>query len=214
MSDQNPPAPPPYPPQYPPQFPPQFPPQYPPPYPQQGYYPPPNPYAPPIPALPYAHWGLRVAATLLDGLLGVPFLIGFFGGFALIIGGMETQPDGTITTGDTVTAGQIAGFAVLGLSMLAMLGFSIWNQIFRQGRTGASLGKSWMKITVVSEQDGRPIGALMTFVRQLVHQLDGLACYVGYLWPLWDDKRQTFADKIMSTVVLQTESLPQPQQSR
>jgi uncharacterized RDD family membrane protein YckC len=25
---------------------------------------------------------------------------------------------------------------------------------------------------------------------------------LGYLWPLWDDKRQTFADKICSTVVL------------
>jgi hypothetical protein len=26
--------------------------------------------------------------------------------------------------------------------------------------------------------------------------------YLGYLWPLWDAKRQTFADKICSTVVL------------
>ena len=27
--------------------------------------------------------------------------------------------------------------------------------------------------------------------------------YLGYLWPLWDDKRQTFADKILSTVVVE-----------
>jgi hypothetical protein len=26
--------------------------------------------------------------------------------------------------------------------------------------------------------------------------------YLGYLWPLWDAKRQTFADEICSTVVL------------
>jgi uncharacterized RDD family membrane protein YckC len=32
--------------------------------------------------------------------------------------------------------------------------------------------------------------------------LDGF-CYVGYLWPLWDDKRQTFADKILGTVVVE-----------
>jgi hypothetical protein len=25
---------------------------------------------------------------------------------------------------------------------------------------------------------------------------------VGYLWPLWDDKRQTFADQIMKTIVI------------
>ena len=39
------------------------------------------------------------------------------------------------------------------------------------------------------------------FLRDLVHILDGVA-YVGYLWPLWDDKRQTFADKIMRTIVI------------
>ncbi|MDQ1539752.1 MAG: hypothetical protein QOH29_478, partial [Actinomycetota bacterium] len=26
--------------------------------------------------------------------------------------------------------------------------------------------------------------------------------YLGYLWPLWDSKRQTFADKILKTVVV------------
>jgi hypothetical protein len=26
---------------------------------------------------------------------------------------------------------------------------------------------------------------------------------VGYLWPLWDDKRQTFADQVMKTVVIE-----------
>ncbi len=24
-------------------------------------------------------------------------------------------------------------------------------------------------------------------------------CYLGYLWPLWDKKKQTFADKIFGT---------------
>ena len=46
-----------------------------------------------------------------------------------------------------------------------------------------------------------PIGPLNAFLRDLLHTLDGFA-YVGYLWPLWDAKRQTFADKIMKTVVV------------
>ena len=29
-----------------------------------------------------------------------------------------------------------------------------------------------------------------------------LICYIGYLFPLWDAKRQTLADKIMTTVCL------------
>ena len=40
-----------------------------------------------------------------------------------------------------------------------------------------------------------------TFLRQLCHYLDG-AVYIGYLWPLWDPMRQTFADKLMKTVVI------------
>jgi len=32
------------------------------------------------------------------------------------------------------------------------------------------------------------------------HIIDGLICNIGYLFPLWDAKRQTIADKIMSTV--------------
>jgi len=47
---------------------------------------------------------------------------------------------------------------------------------------------------------GRPIGG-MAFVRDLTHILDSLACYLGWLWPLWDAKRQTFADKLIKTVV-------------
>jgi hypothetical protein len=35
--------------------------------------------------------------------------------------------------------------------------------------------------------------------RQICH---GLKFGIGYLWPLWDGKRQTFADKIVGTVVI------------
>jgi len=47
-----------------------------------------------------------------------------------------------------------------------------------------------------------PIGAGMAFVRDICHILDSLACYIGFLFPLWDAKRQTFADKIIHTVVI------------
>lgn len=40
----------------------------------------------------------------------------------------------------------------------------------------------------------------MPIVRQIAHIVDGIIRYVGYLFPLWDPRRQTLADKIMSTV--------------
>ncbi len=41
----------------------------------------------------------------------------------------------------------------------------------------------------------------MALVRDLVHIVDGFF-YLGYLWPLWDAKKQTFADKILTTLVV------------
>ncbi|BAK35151.1 hypothetical protein MLP_21370 [Microlunatus phosphovorus NM-1] len=35
------------------------------------------------------------------------------------------------------------------------------------------------------------IGPLNAFLRDLLHILDG-AVYIGYLWPLWHPRRQTF----------------------
>jgi hypothetical protein len=34
----------------------------------------------------------------------------------------------------------------------------------------------------------------------VAHLLDSIVCNLGYLFPLWDAKRQTIADKVMSTV--------------
>ena len=72
----------------------------------------------------------------------------------------------------------------------------------RQGRTGLLDRQERARHQLIGEPTGQPIGAGMAFVRYLAHILDGLPCYLGYLWPLWDAKRQTFADKIMSTVVI------------
>ncbi|MEO3936623.1 RDD family protein [Dermatophilaceae bacterium Soc4.6] len=73
--------------------------------------------------------------------------------------------------------------------------------MFHEGRTGQSWGKKITNICLVGEQSGKPVGAGLAFGRELCHVLDGFA-YLGCLWPLWDAKRQTFADKICTTVVI------------
>jgi len=146
-------------------------------------------YAAPPPS-PYAHWGYRVGGYLLDNLLLMPAYVALNIGIAL-------WDDPTFSEGT-----QTVGLAVTLVSVVAMIAFSIWNQVIRQGQTGSSLGKQWVGIAVISEQTGTPIGGWRTFGRSLLHILDALPCYLGYLWPLWDDKRQTFADKIMHTIVV------------
>ncbi|ORA67664.1 hypothetical protein BST25_22575, partial [Mycobacterium heidelbergense] len=91
------------------------------------------------------------------------------------------------------------------LATLVGLAYLVWNWGYRQGTTGSSLGKSVMKIKVVSEVSGQPLGFGMSVVRQIAHFVDAIICFIGFLFPLWDAKRQTLADKIMTTVVLPIE---------
>ena len=56
----------------------------------------------------------------------------------------------------------------------------------------------------MGEATGQPIGFTNGVIRQLAHIVDSIICYIGYLFPLWDGKRQTLADKIMTTVCLPT----------
>ena len=91
---------------------------------------------------------------------------------------------------------------VLVILWLASLGWTIYNRWIQAGKTGQSLGKKVLNIRLVGETTGQPIGPAMAFARDLCHFVDSIICYIGYLFPLWDAKRQTLADKIVHTVVV------------
>ena len=165
-------------------------------------------YGAPAPVYDYAHWGKRVGGYLLDSLftmlIAIPAYGLLFGGIAVGTQDMETYTDAagvSHTTGEWDGAG--TPLVILGAVLLVLpLAFFIWNTCIRQGRTGYSLGKGILGIRLIGEADGQPIGGGMSFLRYLLHMLDSLPCYLGWLWPLWDAKRQTFADKIIRSVVV------------
>ncbi len=101
-----------------------------------------------------------------------------------------------------------ASVALIVIGILTGFAFFVWNQCIRQGRTGASLGKSVLALRLVG-QDMVPIGGGLAFARYLLNIVNAIPCYLGYLWPLWDSKRQTFADKLMGTYVIKA-TTPQP----
>jgi uncharacterized RDD family membrane protein YckC len=92
-------------------------------------------------------------------------------------------------------------FALYLLAILAALAYQIYNRWYLGGQ-GQSLGKRTLGMRLLSEQTGQPIGTLMAFVRDICHVVDSIICYIGWLFPLWDAKRQTLADKIVKTVVV------------
>jgi uncharacterized RDD family membrane protein YckC len=167
---------------------------YPPPPP--AGYPPPPPAGYPPPAYgqagygavaqggPYAEWIQRVLASLLDAVPAIVIVI-----IGLIIAAILSK----IASG--------LGFLFGLLTYLVALAYGIWNRWIMMGRTGQSFGKKVVGLKLISEATGQPIGPAMAFVRDLAHFVDEI-CFIGYLWPLWDAKKQTFADKIMTTIVV------------
>ena len=87
------------------------------------------------------------------------------------------------------------------LAGLAALGWAVYNA-YLGGETGQSIGKKQAGTRVLRESDGQLIGGGLGIGRFFLHILDALPCYLGFLWPLWDAKKQTFSDKIVHTVVV------------
>jgi uncharacterized RDD family membrane protein YckC len=170
-------------------------------------------YGPPAWVLPkqaYTRWTTRAVAFLVDWApIWLVVFVPFIG--LLAAGDMECI-DSIYGSGGSYCSPAVADFwtAVQFIAFLPGAVYFFWNFCYRQGRTGQSVGKSVMKFKVISEKTWQPIGFWLSFVRQLAHYVDQLICYVGYLWPLWDDKRQTLADKIMGTVCVPLNALPPP----
>lgn len=134
----------------------------------------------------------RVIAFFVDGLfIAVPTIL-------LLAVGV-----GTLVESD----GSGFGVASVLLGALWWIPAWIWNKILREGRTGQSLGKSAMRIALVSAETGIPVGAGKTFVREFLISILGsvtlgLFSIVDILFPLFDSKSQRVIDKMLDTQVV------------
>lgn len=168
-------------------------------YPQSGGLPPGMP--------PLAGWGARLGAMLLDGLMFnlVPVglvLAGYIPYGNKVSDAVNDCHDHGIETSDCTlpdpTGTNILLIVIGGLLSLAVL----FYLSYREGQTGQTPGKKILGIRVLREQDGAALGFGRAFGRRLLHGLDALPCFLGFLWPLWDQKNQTWADKMVTTVVI------------
>jgi uncharacterized RDD family membrane protein YckC len=158
------------------------PPGFSPPEPAPQSTPPPPPYGAPAgygqpswgvpPTGDYASWGRRVGGRLIDVICVVIP--------AAILGGVA----GSRTVYDIVAI-------VVGLAIGYM-----------NGATGQSPGKRVAGLRVQRDPDGSLLGGGLGILREIAHLLDTFSILIGWFWPLWDKKRQTFADKIVGSVVV------------
>jgi uncharacterized RDD family membrane protein YckC len=173
-----------------------------------GYPPPAAPGGPALPQEAYTPWQTRVLAWLIDA---IPLAIIEGIGWGLLLG---TQESACITDTSEYNLGEFCatGASTIGQVALIITGilafaYWIWNLGYRQGTTGSSIGKSIMKFKIVNEKTGQPVGFGMSVVRELIYWVGAGLCFgilwlVAVLFPLWDPKRQTLVDKILTHVAL------------
>jgi uncharacterized RDD family membrane protein YckC len=74
--------------------------------------------------------------------------------------------------------------------------------------SGQTPGMRLLNIRAIDAATGGRVDYGRAFIRYLVAIGSGLACYLGYLWMLWDPERQTWQDKAAGTFVVPTSAYP------
>ncbi|MGV0518011.1 hypothetical protein B1987_15875 [Mycobacterium kansasii] len=130
---------------------------------------------------PAAPWHLRVTAVAVDVLPGVA-----------VVATMAV-------VSFTVPSDSSWWWVCVAVLALVSLLMSV-NRWLLPVMTGWSLGRALCGIAVV-RRDSKAVGPWRLMVRDLAHLLDTAALMVGWLWPLWDPVRRTFADMLLRTEV-------------
>ncbi len=140
----------------------------------------------PAPESGLASWPARAGALAVDVLPG----LGVIATMALLA--LAAPSDGWLRWVLT---------AALGVTLCLVVA----NRLLLPVATGWTLGRALFGIAV-RRQDGAATGVLRLTAREVAHLLDTAALFVGWLWPLWDRRRRTFADLLLRTEVRRVEA--------
>jgi uncharacterized RDD family membrane protein YckC len=159
----------------------------------------------------YAGFWARFAAALIDGfvigLLFLPAIIAVQAG-PTELSECTVDDQGNVTFGDGAqaicegpTGATLAAAGLLGL--VALAGALLYVAKTEGGPSGQTLGKRALGIRVVDAVTGGPIGGGRAVGRYLFKSIiSGSICALGYLWAIWDPRKQSWHDKVVISVVV------------
>ena len=138
-------------------------------------------------------FGRRLAAILLDALLlgvlsmFVAFLIGMVGVFVDMYTPNRPLP-------------------LSNLIVICTLVFSVAYYVVAWSRTGQTVGKTMLGIKIVGA-DGKPLSGGKAFLRYIGYLVSGIVFALGFIWVLFDRKRQGWHDKMAGTYVVDADAV-------
>ena len=144
----------------------------------------------PAPGVQFASPVARLIGYIIDGFItGAAMLV-----LSLVLGTV-------IGLAGEAGRGFIAGLGFI-LYFLAIL--AIWLLYFPYfwQKSGQTPGMKAMKIKVVRDEDGGPIGWGTGFVRVFGFFVSGLVFYIGFIWVLVDKRKRGWFDLMAGTCVV------------
>lgn len=160
------------------------------------------PYGPPlalpahaVPVAGLARWAPRAAAFAVDlAVIASPWLIA---GPVM----WTTADRWTNASGEADMIIDDTGAWAWLLASVAHVLLAIVVRVVLPRRSGQSLGRRWQHLRVVDASTGGPVGPARLLGRELAHALDWV-WLIGFLRPVWDVQRRTFADDLTATRVV------------
>ncbi len=157
------------------------------------------PYTPQGTEWRYAGWWARVGAALVDGLFAGALVLP--GNIVSAAGPKQLRP---CTSNPAFTCSVPTDATAVLSTTLIIIGLIVWTVLYARWVASGhgSLGQRATHIRIVDANTGAPVGAWRAIGRRLAWVLSYFICFLGFFWMLWDRRKQTFHDKIASTVVI------------
>jgi uncharacterized RDD family membrane protein YckC len=153
---------------------------------------------PPLPPMPYAGWGSRVAAYLTDVFLESVC--------AMILGAVGATLAAELIKFFDLGAGasgvMIYSQTFANGSAVAWWGVAALNRMILQWYSGGTVGKQLFSLRV-AELDGGDVTFLSCVKRTLLFPLSLIPFGLGLMAPLWSARKQAWHDSLARTVVLE-----------
>jgi uncharacterized RDD family membrane protein YckC len=149
---------------------------------------------------PYANYGARVGAWLIDWV--ITSIIG-----SIVLVPLHAVHQVTTGAADTTQPRPPFGLTITNQgALLFVLIVIIYTTAFTGSSRGQTLGMMAVRARAVDAAGGGPIGHARALGRVLVEYVLFVALFAPWvldmLFPLWDPRRQTLHDKVTNTVVI------------